>query len=61
MKIKFTIDVTTREATPRRFTAGQVVDMDEASARHWFNRGAAIPAEDATPLKKSTGKSKGDK
>jgi hypothetical protein len=56
VKIRFTQDRVVQDGdqgTPHetRFSAGQVVDLAEASANHWLSRGAAervLPADEPT-------------
>jgi len=46
MRIRFLRDYQTKEATPQRFRKDQEVDVSEASANHFINRGAAEQVPD---------------
>ena len=45
-KVRFSETVTTREARPQTFVAGEVYDLPEASANRWVIRGKAERADD---------------
>lgn len=47
MKIRFVRDYTTKEASPQQYSDGQVVDLEERSARHFLTRGVAVELREA--------------
>ena len=50
--IEFLEDYTVRDQSGTQFTAGQVVAMDPASARHFVNKGIAKVCEAPVPAAK---------
>lgn len=67
MKVKFTEHYTVKAADGQTYKKGEIVDMNEASAMHYINRGAAVAhVEEKKPEKKEepkaveTEKPKGD-